>query len=773
MARARKYGKKARAKTTVESPLPTAPELLRGLARALDVRGEDGSGGRLFDEYVRKGQYVHELHVKLLKEGILAPLGNVLSAETVDFLRIAIEHSFKQYHSFALNYDAVDMNRSTVIRISTPLFLICWSEGWSLLEQHFPFPGPPELCSSSNVMANAISWLEENCIGWQGIVDQYKDQNEEKINYVNRWKNGTKLPSFQSLKLLAGCASAREREKVFLVLLVGRAIAFLCRNHDGLGRKISYIASTEVDSFDPLKIGVETVEASLKYDDFVCHIENVNDLFRRAIMNGEGADEVLHALLEAKAFHRKAKLPTTSRWRLHWMWGRYAIANGCLNEAVSEYEKAFGLSLYSAGNAQDVIIREALVVASWSGKVKLLERIKNQAIAFGIIQADITDEDDPGEACGESRRKNTFVKDWEIRRWQQDFDTVFPPDFMLQGCVRDWEDAESSVIILDPAKHSKPDLQHPNRVVKYKGEGGSIKKPQVLYYAWKNDFSAVKKLVKKGADFVTPWKGNGESVFHFAVRWMNRVDALASPDESLYAFILPRIEALANEKGHDCPVRKMVCTPYLKKQFTVLGSAVETCDPKVVEKVLSLGAAVDQGHTMDKFTPLYQLCSLMDSMFNLEKRRWAMQEHLKRMSPGERAEIMRRYGVPHNGEGVSPRAMNLMMGAMEVEQGKLLKIGKNPLLAIAEVLLDHGADPNAFHSVSNVEKRTPLMMAIESGDIDLFELLLKYGGDASLTCFSHIDYKEYSCLEVAAKFGGAAMVERVKDELKSQYNNSC
>lgn len=55
------------------------------------------------------------------------------------------------------------------------------------------------------------------------------------------------------------------------------------------------------------------------------------------------------------------------------------------------------------------------------------------------------------------------------------------------------------------------------------------------------------------------------------------------------------------------------------------------------------------------------------------------------------------------------------------------------------------------------------MMAIESGNLELFKLLISHGGDVSLKCFSEIDNQEYSCAAIASKFGAKTIHEHLTE----------
>lgn len=774
--RTRKKGKKRRIKAEESylAPLPTTPEVLRGLALALDTKGADRKVGKAMDEYVSKGQYLRDRHSTLVNDGVILPIRclqvecldkpiEILNTETSEFIESVIERFFSLYHGLILRFDCEERGRKTVATQFVPVIALAGLDIGAEIEKRFDLPSLAKQLAEESVVEATISHLEGSCPGWADAVARFREKNVEEADYISRWKAGVGLPSLDSLKKLVVELPEAAQEQAYIQLLMARAIAFLCRRNEGLHKNLRHLTTASLESFDPSALGVEKHECSQLYHYFLHLVGEANGIIENDHMLLGGKHDSMRLLVEAKAVHKSGGFPQSSCWPLHLVQARHAIANCRNRDALLEYKKVFSFSLYSAGEQQIDIIEESLKVAAICKDVRFLERLKNQAIAFDLVQPDIEDLHDPEIAGGGKGRKSRFVQDWEIDRWRQDFHQTFPPESMFIDADGDPEDPESPFIIVDPSKHQEPDLKKPDKIVQYASEGGRLRKPQILYYASKNDFRSVKKLIKKGADYVTPWRENGESVFHFAIRWMSETDVAVPSDESLYRLVLPRIEDLADPSNSECLTAIMTKTPFVKKQYTVLGSAVETCRPDVVEKVLELGAAVDQGHTMDKITPLYLLCQIMDSRANLEKREWAMQQSLNNMSHSMQSDIKRRYGIPVDGSVSSPSAANMIRAGIRLQHEKLQRINRDNLLAIARILLENKADPNAPHTVSKVHNRTPLMMAVESGDLDLLDLLVDYGGDISLTCHSDIDHRDYSCIQIAEKFGGESVLDRLKE----------
>lgn len=740
-------------------PLLTSPELLRGLALALDSKSADRTVGKAMDEYVRKGQYLHETHVRLLRVGVLEPVSQFLNPKTQELLELVIERFFRAYHGEMLSLTCWDLDRKSVLNDNVNLLCFIGLGLLSKFKEQLNLKNLLNLLGEESVLESVILSFEKDVVGWNKAVVLFRKQNDEHADYVSRWKSGYSLPSLESLIQLTDGLPQEVQEYVFLQLLLARVVAFLCRNYCDFSGVLRRFLNEGYESFHLSNLDLNQHDPSESYVKFeVCVSEALRMINEDRLLIG-AKDKVYEILIEAKKIHQKAKLPASSRWLLHLAFARYHIANGNVKMALPEYKEAYRVSLYSAGRNQKIIIDESLRVAARCKDIRFLEKLKNQAIAFQMISEVIKDEYDPRSTGG--RRKDDFVEDWEVTRWSKEFDSLFQPDIMFIDADGDCEDPESPIIIVDWSKHIKPDLRNPNRVVQYAEEGGRMRKPQILFFAMKNDFKAVKRLIQKGADFINSWKDNGESVFHFAIRHMNHTYFASHFDESLYRLVLPKIEELAMYSSEQYLLEEMLKTPYVKKQYTVLGSAIETCLPEVVKKVIELGAPVEQGHTMDKLTPLYWLCHWVLTKVNFKKVKQAMLQHSRNMAPSKKTEIMRRYGVPANYQTDSPRAVEMMKVMLELQEKVIEQIDKDQLIKIAKILLENGANPNVPHTVNMVRKRTPLMMAVESDDLELFDILMEHGGDTSLTCFSETDNNDYSCIDIAMKFGSKKILGRL------------
>ncbi|MEL0658977.1 hypothetical protein V6255_07465 [Psychromonas arctica] len=72
----------------------------------------------------------------------------------------------------------------------------------------------------------------------------------------------------------------------------------------------------------------------------------------------------------------------------------------------------------------------------------------------------------------------------------------------------------------------------------------------------------------------------------------------------------------------------------------------------------------------------------------------------------------------------------------------------NAFREIALFLIQQGANPNAKHNTA-LQGYTPLMMAAELNEDELFYVMAKAGGDISDSCVNPQDNRRVSCIDIA------------------------
>lgn len=756
MTKTRQQHNKERQKAV--PPLFTAPEVLRAIALALDTKGMNREVGKAMDEYVSKGRYIHDTHRRLLKDGVVEPISKWMTPETKRHFALLIDSVVTRYHQLVLQFPCYERRRRDVGR---NIILLCIPLVMDVLEpfiERLRLPTLESIFEWSNPVGAAIAWLRGECKDWETAVKNFT-LKKDGTDYVGRWAPGTSLPSAKSLLEFTGCIKEESRERALVLLFVARAFAHAYSTNGALRDQILCLYSTSGQAIDLARLGVDEIKPSREFQMFMESMLNLDMLLQEGNMLHGNFIQI--GLANMDQYHRQSGLPPSSRWALSLVAARAAVADGRLQQALKAYKQAFDEGLYSAGEPQIDIIDEALCVASMQGDVRFLEKLKNQAIAFGMMEHLGKDAHDP-RIAGSCRRDNDFVEDWEIKRWREQYYTFFPANCKVIDAAGTPEEPETPFIVINPDEHLEPDLKHPNRVVQYSETGCRYRIPQIHWFALRNDLDSVKMLLGQGADYTTPWKDDGDSVLHRSVRRMGVIDPRTPPDDGLFQLVVPMIGEQNADSKHRDEIQEMIKTPLVKKQATVLGSAVETCRPDVVERVLGLGAPVDQRHTVSRLTPLYWLCQVAYSQRSPAKWMQTVEHERLRMDSAQREEVNRRFGIPS-----MPRQPSGSAFEIEAEYSQhLMKtrrgIDRAALIAIARILLENEADANACHDINGVQGRTPLMLAVEANDLELFDLMVSFGGDIKRTCLSTIDHHTYTCMDIARRFGADDVLRQLK-----------
>jgi ankyrin repeat protein len=99
---------------------------------------------------------------------------------------------------------------------------------------------------------------------------------------------------------------------------------------------------------------------------------------------------------------------------------------------------------------------------------------------------------------------------------------------------------------------------------------------------------------------------------------------------------------------------------------------------------------------------------------------------------------------------------------------------KEKMFKIADMLLRWGADPNFRHDINGLKGYTPLMLAAEKNNLELFKLMIenqrKPGNPNLKALFMPGDnlYPEASCWEIAQDWGSYDIIKYL-DENKDRF----
>ncbi len=735
-------------------PYPRMGEIYRTLALAFDTKARN----RDVDKYAREGDVDWKLPRSLVDELFFKPFCTVLDEECAEVLCQSLIRFYQDYISLVGSLGLDGLLREQALPVLIKTFFV--PHGASVLRElgeSFGGPNIARLLDSEQTSIVAVfDWLSPDDpyaiakTAFPGSTGADKTSRE----MVFRWIQGKQLPDLPSIRLflseLKRHGSVEQMRRIPDLkrwLMTARAIDWLERNSDGCCPK-SLMLSFILRGTPIVDVGRALSE--------VLHEEGgrLSDLKMPALMLGEclkratpkrkGEQEQRRLDLEEFDALLKTHDPEgRTRYWLEWFKGRWEIFSGNLDAALPHYRSAVASASYRAGSNQKEILTDALLLAAALEDRKFLASLKQQAIALGILMPPTEQDAD-------------VVQDWEIEHLQDRFHAAFP----LEGF---FPEAETSsviqqrfpVLLLETEMLEKrgPDLRNPDRVVTFQCPDGQKRRwPQISFFASLGRVDAVQDLLGKGAD-VDKLDAQGGSALLCAIQHARQTDDRRALDALLSV-------------PHK---RETLDSLTTRKQLSPLFEAIDYGEPDVVESLLRMGANPELRGNIIGETPLYYCMSLLGRVRYPAKMYQALYGSLHLDWDVVTQETMRRYGVAMAGvfgektgsderlkETRNRQIYEELVSAMV---GCMLKRHSIPkLIRIAELLLEHGANPNAPARYP-VPGRTPMMLAAEDNSGSAFDLMLRHGGDPFIR-----DSQGFDCLRIAHSFRAAEVVRYMRSK---------
>lgn len=508
-------------------------------------------------------------------------------------------------------------------------------------------------------------------------------------------------------------------------------------------------------------------------------IDSQKTMWERTIQKNADYDIII------KSFERKcdkygAEEPAVG-WRSKLLQAEAKVLTGDYKGAISIFEEAIPLSLYSTDRRNLYLISAknnstffdlALSVGSILRDGPFLKKMKAYGILFGYFglpiktekpttEKNIKKQKDYWNFHVNKRAKELIVEDWEVDQWICNFFEMFPKEM-----IKDYEKIltlKKNVnipisVYADSLKEpilSNPDYTH---ITDWK------KWPQLVWFTALGNVDAVKKLLELNAD-VNKLTSSGESALFWALEHMTLDN---NPEVRKIGKIL---FDLISCKDHD---PKIVNVPLDKKKETCLGKAVLCGDVSVVKKLIKMGAKVSTENynecaiqSTDRETLLYRVIKHYKADASLEKfinNRTSPEvfDGFRRQTEFLRGKTNDQVATYINSMMNSP----IMRPLMEADLKRTVKaLDNESLYEIAKVLLENGADPNYGHNINRLIGNTPLMMAIENRALDMFKLLIEYGGDPTQVGRDKtgVDYPQFNCWDVAEFYEADEILKYLND----------
>lgn len=732
-----------------ETPYPNPFEIIRYVLRCLDLK----QSNKRLDDLAGKSIYDPRELRRELEQSVPSTLekymGPVASDKISTSLRTLIDHYL---HDIVGKTAADGVSRGDVLGL---LIKSCIKEhlvGFvTELNQELKVPHPSFWFSPrGNTVGATFAWLEEHQPGLTVYLASLSKENRDRIS---SWRNGNELPSAQSIKLLfptnnqsEACETAQTWYFAKTLLFIARAIDFTKR-HD-MGEKLIDEARLSIWKSEEevhLSSEIKRIQDQLLLK-MGSNIHLIGKLQKALKPNAIKTDISGHqeTIKQVRTIIQESSSLHSAEYWIDWCDARWHVFSGELVKANQLYKESFEKASFVAGSNLKYIIKEALVVAANQSKsdIVFLKQLKWALINFGY---DIPSASPPKP----SNKVLDTIESWEIEQWKNAFFKVFPKEGLYPGTDFDFKGDSIVPPIVTNSENIKPDYRLPDRKIKV-GEASKRSMPQIVWFAINENVEVCKRLIEKGAD-INVKSEVGDTPILIALEALNLT-------EVPYRSLNYELYQLISRERHDVAT---INTRTQKKRLLPIISAVQTGQLEIVDKILSMGADPNGRGRTDEQTPLNVCLKLIGI---LKKPDLSKNEQLNIATTPEALDSIRRYSQGAFGFSLEDQKTNLeqMKSSPHFQKFReryidlmYRRICESMCLEearkIASLLIRSGADVNAKHS-SPIKGYTPLMLAAELNEVDLFEIMLAHGGDTTKTYFDPKSGREISIKEIASYF---------------------
>ncbi|MEZ9236644.1 hypothetical protein [Shewanella sp. 10N.286.52.A9] len=712
-------------------PFMTPVEIVRIIASAIGIKASN----KQLDTFAFKYDQPYTLASSLFKESISVPLSKFINKDFSKKLEAKFESMMRDY---------IELVNSTpmdgITRVETEGILTRWILDTVAVEFNLfmgkVIEGPNYLMRGNlhpNGITQAFDWLSSNVEWWDSFL---KFIPKEKRHRFKLWESNDELPKLSNITNIPDYlpnseVEGHEWEKIKVVILAARFIDILQRNY--------------VDIYPEKLVNVAVLSLN-QVEQYIWHLKSNNQVWLKPLgKQGLEIDYIFYKKGENKELSNAARKQCSKTlidelevstfkhskfnmgYWLNWYRARWYALNGELKEANSHFKTTFEQALFFAGPSMPEIIKEALSIASSlkpTPDKAFIKRLKNSAILFGI-DIPLHKED---KSQLEANRFDSVVEDWELKLYAATFQKHFPST--LQFNVSSSTEAKRIGPLLGTFEQNlKPNSRSPNKRIEI-GESWEKQMPQIVYFSMMNQVDTVSQLIDKGVN-INALSDSNESALLFSILQMDVLDHGSSMNDSLFKLV-------TSVKHHN----DVVNTKTSKKKLLPLVCAVDTGRPEVVARVIEIGANVNfRGNTDNQSALFAALCKISmikrpDFFKNLMKTHPLNNELLdtiRRHSNGLMGttldEVKRNYEKQlqdPNFQKITGMGQNLMVD--RVKEFMTLDGMRN----IAQLLINAGSDANAGHK-TRINGFTPLMLAAELDEVELFEAMVQKNGDPLIT----------------------------------------
>lgn len=725
-------------------PYPTPYEAIRYIARMLDLK----ESIKFFEDKATDLEYEPSRYWESLEKNLFNPIEKYLGSDANRIISNWLNRANEDYLKLVSSCSADGISRMEMIPLLQSGFIKDLVVEMVLdIHDHFGGPQPAALFSGDiRTVETTLSWIEQHEAGWSGYKSALGKDEKDRIS---AWRRGDDLPSSQRIYLLQKSSKGPWPEQINWQRV--RVLLFIARSIDFLRRELKtthFIDEVRVSLWGginssnlPLDIRNLQDKCMNKIADVWPLIAEIQAGLKRTSTKNK-ADEMKGCLDSFRARLAGTEEQFTTGYWIDWHEARWHVFSGDLESAKEFYKLAFEGSLFRSGKHQQEIIEEALVVASSLEKRDkvFLKHLKWMAINFGY--------DIP--SANTRSPSNTFsdsVEGWEVDLWQSQLGLLFPDSGLYQGVSYKDRKAVRRLPIVTSLNHGQPDFRYPDRKKKNAGTR-SKPMPQLVWYIAIQEFDVVDKLVKAGAkvnvassDGVTP-----------ILKSLQELDPIDLPTPSLDE----RFFWLISGCEHDSTI---INRRTQKTRSLPIIAAVKTGRPNIVEKVLELGANPNGRGLTDEQTVLYFCLGMIARVKNpknasaMPPPTAALYDSMRRHSMGTTGFTLDHQRQAFSASRKDPLFMKFEQEVLELQAKSYQRaIDIDSMRDIGTILIKAGADVNAEH-VDPIKGYTPLMLAAELDESELFELMLEKGGDPKKHYLHPDTNEEINCHQISKAFG--------------------